>query len=788
MKKLTSLITAVCLLAQSALAGTTAPSTDAVYAPGIGSDRNYAKNPDCAKNVNNITVSGTTISRNTSSALSEAGTDCALDMDTIGDYVEFEFNAFDAYLKNGACEVSFFYTGDASLYTAQVFQGSTGIGTALTLVNAGSSSQPALIKFSCGDLSATSKLRIAATSASAAAIKVAKINAGKLNSGSTAQASVYGAATMTSGCEWAVASPSTSFQNFGSTTGCTATYSGLAASPGSLTPGAKFSSLEKGDYKVTAIGVFNCSGASTTCQFRISDGTNTRPPAKVIVGTSPTDGFAYSVIGYFSYTGTQSNITFQPQAARDSGTGGLVIRSSDYQLIVEKLPTVSELSVKANNPTGPTVQTFTSGSGTYTRPANVSSIEVEMVGGGGGGGGNTGAGGTGGVTTFGTSLLTANGGVGGAAGSGNKYGGVGGTASLASPAQGHASQGGSGGGGNTLTAGQHSVGGSGAASPFGGAGGGASAAGSGTGQSAVANSGSGGGGTSSSTDGGGGGGAGGYVHAVIQSPGLTYAYAVGAAGTAGSAGGGAGGSGFIRITEYYGNQSPQIPGAANLVVVAKTATYTAQCTDDWINVDATSAAFTVTLPPAASCVGKVLRFKKTDGSSNAVTLDGNASETIDGAATKLLAGTYSVANIISNGSNWFRFENTNTLSPTYNSWSTQTNPTSGVDTPHPSGALTFTAGVPGTYRCTVMSRHQHSNSYTLVRGDWTFGGTATVFDMLGTCEWAGIDSSDLNGTDTCPKLLAATAGQTFTMRPTYRRDGPDGHTFSFGYLCERIGD
>jgi hypothetical protein len=72
-------------------------------------------------------------------------------------------------------------------------------------------------------------------------------------------------------------------------------------------------------------------------------------------------------------------------------------------------------------PIAPTVQKFTSGSGTYTKPANVLFLRVRLVGGGGGGGGSAasgnndgGTGTTGGNTTFGTTLLVANGGLGGA--------------------------------------------------------------------------------------------------------------------------------------------------------------------------------------------------------------------------------------------------------------------------------------------------------------------------------------------------------------------------------------
>ena len=204
----------------------------------------------------------------------------------------------------------------------------------------------------------------------------------------------------------------------------------------------------------------------------------------------------------------------------------------------------------------PTIQKFTSGSGTYTTPNGCKFIKVKMVGGGGGGGGsgNTGigTGGTGGNTTFGTTLLVANGGTGG---SGSTITGTGGTASLGTGPIGTAIQGGSGSGINTS-----GPGGSGAASPFGGAGGGGitSATNTGTGSSAIANTGSGGGGAGSTLNSGSGGGAGGFVEAIITSPSATYSYAVGAAGTGGTAGtgtpaaaGGAGGSGYIEVVEYY---------------------------------------------------------------------------------------------------------------------------------------------------------------------------------------------------------------------------------------------
>ena len=212
-----------------------------------------------------------------------------------------------------------------------------------------------------------------------------------------------------------------------------------------------------------------------------------------------------------------------------------------------------------STPTLPTTQRFTSGSGTYTTPANVRHIRIRMVGGGGGGagsgvGGNGGAGGAGGATTFGTSLLTANGGAGGTGAGGQTAGGA---VTVNGPAVNrHSVAGASGGGIQISTTNVYLASSQAGNSFFGGAG---SGQGGGAGSAAAANSGSGGaGGGSAATTvyTGASGAAGGYVEAYIASPSATYSYAVGAAGTAGTAGtsgfaGGAGGAGIIVVEEYY---------------------------------------------------------------------------------------------------------------------------------------------------------------------------------------------------------------------------------------------
>lgn len=82
------------------------------------------------------------------------------------------------------------------------------------------------------------------------------------------------------------------------------------------------------------------------------------------------------------------------------------------------------------------------------------------------------------------------------------------------------------------------------------------------------------------------------------------------------------------------------------------ATYTALDTDIVILADATSNAITITLPAAATNNERVLNIKKIDSVGNNVTIDGNASETIDGGLTAVLTVQYESITIICDGSNW----------------------------------------------------------------------------------------------------------------------------------------
>lgn len=91
-------------------------------------------------------------------------------------------------------------------------------------------------------------------------------------------------------------------------------------------------------------------------------------------------------------------------------------------------------------------------------------------------------------------------------------------------------------------------------------------------------------------------------------------------------------------------------------VLSKTATYTvttADGTDLLILADATAGAITINLYAVANTAGWKVAVMKTDTSANAVTIDPNSTETVNGQTTYALTGQYQSAQIESNGSAWF---------------------------------------------------------------------------------------------------------------------------------------
>lgn len=93
-----------------------------------------------------------------------------------------------------------------------------------------------------------------------------------------------------------------------------------------------------------------------------------------------------------------------------------------------------------------------------------------------------------------------------------------------------------------------------------------------------------------------------------------------------------------------------------LTTTAQTTTATIANTDD-VTLDSGTTNHTLTLPTAVGIDGTVLVVKKT-GAAGVITVEGDGTETIDGALNFTLTRQYESASVISDGTNWVRIDST----------------------------------------------------------------------------------------------------------------------------------
>ena len=93
------------------------------------------------------------------------------------------------------------------------------------------------------------------------------------------------------------------------------------------------------------------------------------------------------------------------------------------------------------------------------------------------------------------------------------------------------------------------------------------------------------------------------------------------------------------------------------VTTVAAATYDLLATDLLVHVDytTTGAVTSLTLPTAQVADGRRVIIKDVDGNAgtNNITIDTEGSETIDGAATLVIAANYGFAELYCDGTNWF---------------------------------------------------------------------------------------------------------------------------------------
>lgn len=217
-----------------------------------------------------------------------------------------------------------------------------------------------------------------------------------------------------------------------------------------------------------------------------------------------------------------------------------------------------------------------------------------------------------------------------------------------------------------------------------------------------------------------------------------------ASGVKWAAGGGGGGSGDIVST---------LTSAEISITGATTATISR-----WHVCSGTTADYTVTLPTAASNAGKMIGFRMATGLTKIVTLDGNSSETIDGATTRLMWAGES-ALLMSDGSNWFKIAGktlpmigvlTRTTDQSMGSGSSYQQvqvDTAEIDTGSVADTTNYRITIrrPGTYRYTGRARYNNASfgadAYVAIYKNGTIFASSEAGGNMGS-----YNSQQTNGT------------------------------------------
>lgn len=113
-------------------------------------------------------------------------------------------------------------------------------------------------------------------------------------------------------------------------------------------------------------------------------------------------------------------------------------------------------------------------------------------------------------------------------------------------------------------------------------------------------------------------------------------------------------SGAFYVRDSSGIETQLLSGAAGTLYSEKSADYTILDNDNIRTVGMTTGSTnrTVTLPTVADNTSRIITVKKVDSGTGTVTIDGEGSETIDGALTVVLTPQFDSVTVQSSGTDW----------------------------------------------------------------------------------------------------------------------------------------
>lgn len=180
------------------------------------------------------------------------------------------------------------------------------------------------------------------------------------NLSQVSQSQFYGEAVWpaASGCNWLITQ--TAFtSDFSANASCTTptggNLRGNAQAPATKIPGVTFNTLPPGDYLIMARGAFyrGAAASSNTGRFRFYDGTTASEEQSFYSNITANDFMTPLIMGRFTYTTPQSNVTFRIQSDSSAAASGIYADNSvngvPLTISVYYYPSQSQLAYSSAN-------------------------------------------------------------------------------------------------------------------------------------------------------------------------------------------------------------------------------------------------------------------------------------------------------------------------------------------------------------------------------------------------------------------------------------------------------